>query len=56
MEMSSREKYSALLEELSELLERKNTEIEFNKYLVAQLQEKLSAAEREIAELKGGAM
>lgn len=53
--MTTNERYENLLMELSELLKSKNDTIKYQGYLVEMLERKLEAAEKEIAELKGGA-
>jgi hypothetical protein len=47
MYMTDNEKYNALLKELGELLQNKNTTISCQKWEIDQLKEKLAAAEKE---------
>lgn len=48
MYMTDNEKYSALLKELGELLQTKNTTISCQKWEIDHLKEKLAAAEKEL--------
>ena len=45
--MTTREKYSELLESIGEMLQKKNTDIYFYKIKIEQLEEKLKAAEEQ---------
>ena len=48
MAMTDNEKYSAVLRELGELLENKNTTISSQNWQIEQLKEKLAVAENEL--------
>lgn len=48
MVMNDKQKYAAVLEELGEVLQSKNTTISCQKWQIDQLKEKLEAAEKEI--------
>ena len=48
MFMTDNEKYNALLKELGELLQTKNTTISCQKWQIDNLKEKLAAAEKEL--------
>lgn len=50
MEMTSQEKYNALLEELGALLQSKNTTINCQRWQIDALKSKLEEAEKEMAE------
>ena len=47
LKMNDEQRYSAVLKELGELLQNKNTTISCQKWQIEQLKEKLEAAERE---------
>ncbi len=48
--MTSEQKYSAVLKELGELLESKNTTISCQKWQIDQLKEKLAEAEKQMTD------
>lgn len=52
MFMTDEQKYNAVLKELGELLQNKNTTISCQKWQIDQLKEKLAAAEEERDEAK----
>lgn len=51
LQMTDEQKYSAVLKELGELLQDKNTTISCQRWQIEELQEKLAAAERHIVEM-----